>query len=319
MIAGKPRPIRIGRGMAPAWKSNWLEIIPQPTLAVGGHMKASHCARLGPARCRLAAYRRAGQPAQPRCVRAGDCRSASALSRRQLAGSSAMRIRTMASARWAVGAGISCHACPASRGACLGTGRGTSRNRALAGLRWDGVGFGERWRSVGWRSACRRAGCVAPRREHAPIRSPRRRSCRPRALAIRCGVDVGNGPRLVASDSLNGRLALQAWRKRIGTARTSSVGRLFDAAASLVLGIEIASYRRPGTDDAGKHRNGYDRGHWATAHPRLGGILRIDWEPLLPMLYDGTLSPPERASIFHESLAQEAAKQAIALLQDRMC
>ena len=40
MIAGKPRPLRIGRGMAP------LEIelsgdLPQPTLAVGGHMKGA--------------------------------------------------------------------------------------------------------------------------------------------------------------------------------------------------------------------------------------------------------------------------------------
>jgi hydrogenase maturation protein HypF len=108
-------------------------------------------------------------------------------------------------------------------------------------------------------------------------------------------------------------LALQAWRKRIGTARTSSVGRLFDAAASLVLGIESASYEGQGPMMLESIARKDTEAVELPLVPDAYGVLRTDWAPLLPVLRDDARSQEERAGIFHESLALAAVKQVVAV------
>lgn len=102
-----------------------------------------------------------------------------------------------------------------------------------------------------------------------------------------------------------------AWEKRIGTHGCSSMGRLFDAATALVLGIETVSFegQAPMLLEALAAR-------WAgpvDEAPRLSvaadaqGLARWDWAPLLPMLTDRALPPAQRAALFHESLARALA------------
>ena len=60
IIADRPRLLRAGRGIAPL-EFDLPFTLPQPLLAVGGHMKNSDRARLGQPRGAVAAYRRPGQ------------------------------------------------------------------------------------------------------------------------------------------------------------------------------------------------------------------------------------------------------------------
>ena len=111
-------------------------------------------------------------------------------------------------------------------------------------------------------------------------------------------------------------LAAHAWRRRILTTRTSSVGRLFDAAASLVLGHDRASFEGqgpmmlesiavPGTDAIP-----------LPLYIDAEGIRRTDWAPLLPVLADASLAASVRAGIFHESLAGALVDQAAAVARE---
>ena len=107
-------------------------------------------------------------------------------------------------------------------------------------------------------------------------------------------------------------LARAAWKKGIGTFVTSSAGRLFDAAAALVLGVERTSYEGQGPMllESAAAPDGE-----AVPLPleQDGEVLRIDWAPLLPLLQDENRSAAARAGAFHESLARAIAAQATAL------
>ena len=71
IIADRPRLLRAGRGIAPL-EFDLPFTLPQPLLAVGGHMKNSVALGWDNRAVILAAYRRPGQPAQPGDLRAGD-------------------------------------------------------------------------------------------------------------------------------------------------------------------------------------------------------------------------------------------------------
>jgi hydrogenase maturation protein HypF len=102
-------------------------------------------------------------------------------------------------------------------------------------------------------------------------------------------------------------LLQSAWQRGVQSPWTSSAGRLFDAAAALVLGIREASFEAqapmqlesiaaPGGDPLA-----------LTWNRDEAGLPRLDWSPLLPMLMDARISQAERAARFHESLAAAIA------------
>jgi len=112
-------------------------------------------------------------------------------------------------------------------------------------------------------------------------------------------------------------LAQQAWQRNINTFETSAAGRLFDAAAALVLGRQMASFEGQGPMEL-EHvaQEGCD----SVSLPLVAdgqGVLRSDWEPLLDVLIDDHLGVPERAGIFHESMAQALLDQALAMRERR--
>ena len=106
-------------------------------------------------------------------------------------------------------------------------------------------------------------------------------------------------------------MARQAWGRRANTFETSAAGRLFDAAAALVLGRNMASFEGQGPMEL-EHIAA--DGCEAVSLPLSiddQGVLRSDWEPLLERLIDQHVSAETRAGIFHESMAQALIVQAL--------
>ncbi|MGR8931982.1 MAG: carbamoyltransferase HypF [Gammaproteobacteria bacterium] len=176
---------------------------------------------------------------------------------------------------------------------------------------WDGTGYGEDgtiWGGetlLGRPGRWQRAGSLKP--FHLPggdkaSRQPWRSAL---ALCWEAGQDWPDCP-------MDSRMLHTAWQKRLNCPQTSSAGRLFDAAAAII-GI--------------KHESSYE-GHAAmllesvssTAAEGIplplctvdGGLLVSDWSPLLEVIKDKTRALSERASLFHASLALVIAEQSLA-------
>ncbi|MBF0176186.1 MAG: carbamoyltransferase HypF [Magnetococcales bacterium] len=99
-------------------------------------------------------------------------------------------------------------------------------------------------------------------------------------------------------------LVRQAWERRINTLPTHAVGRLFDAAAALILGRMVATYEGQAAMEleavAGHTRTEAMALPYRFLPQRL---LELDWEPLLHSLYRSRESPDVQAARFHASLA----------------
>jgi hydrogenase maturation protein HypF len=96
----------------------------------------------------------------------------------------------------------------------------------------------------------------------------------------------------------------EVWKSNLYSPLTSSVGRLFDAAAVFLGLCDVVSYDGQAamkleaiatdpTDDFIK----------LTINISSSGIEELDWEPLLSLLQDSLLTQSYRAKVFHNSLA----------------
>ncbi|MCB1492774.1 MAG: carbamoyltransferase HypF, partial [Rhodobiaceae bacterium] len=98
-------------------------------------------------------------------------------------------------------------------------------------------------------------------------------------------------------------MAAAAWRKGVACTESSAVGRLFDAAAALVLGLETTSFEGQGPMMLEAIAEaGCDPVALSLARD-ANGLLRTDWAPLLDCFADDTMPAGERAGIFHASIA----------------
>ncbi len=310
VIDARARTLRNGRGLAPV-ELELPRTIARPTLAVGGHMKAA--VALGWGR-RAVLSPHVGELDSPRGlgVFAQVIADLQALYRVQAERIVCDLHPGYASTRWALEQGLPLlpvqhHAAHAS--ALAGEYPQVGRWLVFA---WDGMGLGDDgdlWGGealLGGPGAWRRVASV--RRFHLTgrdlaAREPWRSAA---ALMWEAGRDW-----MPAIDGAV--LAAQAWKRRIRTTRTSSVGRLFDAAAALVLGVDTASFEGQGPMML---ESIAATGVGAIALPlRLDddGVRRTDWAPLLPVLADRSLGAEIRAGIFHESLATALVDQALAL------
>ena len=106
-------------------------------------------------------------------------------------------------------------------------------------------------------------------------------------------------------------LAHTAWNKKINCPQTSAVGRLFDAAAQMILGIDRVSFEGQA---AMMLEAAIDKAHNdAISLPLVYDeqrLLRINWQPLIKPLQDKNLSASYRACLFHNSLAHNIIDQA---------
>ncbi|MDP3138572.1 MAG: carbamoyltransferase HypF, partial [Burkholderiaceae bacterium] len=106
----------------------------------------------------------------------------------------------------------------------------------------------------------------------------------------------------------------QAWSARLNSPSSSSVGRLFDAAASLCGICTHASFEGEGPMRLEAMAANTEGEVVSLPLERdVLGLWRTDWAPLLPMLGDEARPVAERASSFHLSLAQALVEQATQL------
>ncbi len=309
-IAGKPRPIRTGRGCAPMELTLPFEL-DRPVLAVGAHMKntitlawknrailSPHIGEMDSARS-LAVFENTVSDLQ------------------KLYGVTAEQIICdahpgYATTRWAnkqklpvlpvfhhhahaSAAYYECHT-----------------DKDVIVFAWDGVGYGEDSTLWGGETFLGKPGQwqrVASMREfYLPGgdkagRQPWRSAA---ALCWQAGLDYENIPE-------KNPLLKQAWQKKVNAPQSTSVGRLFDAAAALTDVCTTASFEGQGAMIlealCGKPDENFD--DWIElALAANNDLLIADWQPLIQLMQDSSLTLKKRALLFHHSLAHCLWQQA---------
>ena len=102
--------------------------------------------------------------------------------------------------------------------------------------------------------------------------------------------------------------ARQAWQRGINAPQTSAVGRLFDAAAALVLGHTHSSFEGQGPMWLESCADASVDAIPLPVTPDEAGVRRIDWSPLVVALADPERPVSERAGLLHASLAEAVAE-----------
>lgn len=311
VIAGAPRPLRLGRGSAPLE----LELpapLAEPVLALGSHMKNTVCLAW---RARAAVSPHIGELDTPR-------------GRNTLAQVSAdlQRLYRVEAKRLVVdrhpGYGYRAYVrdcgLPVSE-----IGHHHAHASALAWefpdvqdwivFAWDGVGLGADdtlWGGeafIGAPGRWRRAASFRPFRLPGGDKAGREPWRAAAALLWEAGLPAPFAPAPLH----------QAWTRHLNSPSTSSVGRLFDAAAALCGICAHASFegeapmRLEALAAAAEGR--------AVALPLTRdaqGVWRSDWAPLLPALNDAGRAPAARAADFHLSLARALVDQAARLHEE---
>ena len=133
-----------------------------------------------------------------------------------------------------------------------------------------------------------------------------------------CGVCWETG-RLWDAAPDDSDLLRTAWERELNCPVTSAAGRLFDAAAALVLGHTHSSFEGQGPMQlealarSARPTNGLELEMSAAAD----GLLRIDWEPLLARLLARDGSAAELAWLFHDSLARTIRALVLRIASER--
>ncbi|HEY8595939.1 MAG TPA: carbamoyltransferase HypF [Devosiaceae bacterium] len=299
-IAGAPRLLRAGRGIAPVEMGLPGEL-DRPVLAVGGHMKAA--VALGWGRRALVS---------PHIGELDSTRGRAVFEQvivdlQHLYGVKAERIACdlhpgYASSKWAHDRGLPLvpvqhHVAHAS--ALDGEHRDVKDWLVFA---WDGVGLGPDgtlWGGEAFHGAAGRWRRVASFRPFSVTggdlvgRQPWRSAA---ALCWETGAEFL--PQIEGAD-----LVRAARERGANTMATSSAGRLFDAAAALVLGHHLSSFEGQGPMLLEAAARGNADAIEMPVSPDADGVLRADWSGLVDALGDETRTAGERAAMFHESMA----------------
>lgn len=317
VIHHKPRPLRLGRGNAS------LELtlpfrLKEPLLAVGGHMKNTVALAWDE---RIVISPHIGELDSLRSQRVfkqviDDLQSLYQVKARQIVCDAHPGY---SSSRWAQRSGLPVHCVfhHQAHAACL-HGEFPEYERWLV-FCWDGVGLGNDQSLWGGEALLGNPGhwqrVVSFKSFHLPGgekvgREPWRSAA---ALSWESNFDW-------QSEQPESALLHEAWQNKINCPSTSSVGRLFDAAAALTGLLTHSSYEAQGPmllETLASQRQGQaqklSEGINLPLHQDGQGIWRTDWSPLLPMLTDSTIDISDRALCFHESLAQALLQQALML------
>ena len=314
VIAGKVRPIRIGRGIAP------LEhVLPfalqQPTLAVGGHMKNT-IALAWEQRVVLSPH--IGDLGSPRSLEIfeqviGDLQ--------QLYGVQAGRVvcdvhPDYASSRWAHACGLPVmtvqhHAAHASALA----GEYPAVQRWLV-FTWDGVGLGNDGTLWGGEVLLGKAGQWQRVASFRPFRLPggERAGREPWRSAAGMCWEAGREWRQSTVDMA---LVRAAWERGVNAPATSAAGRLFDGAAALMGQIVKTSFEGQGPMWLEAMAAGEGQAVSLPLARDAEGIWRSDWSGLLDHLQTAPLEPQVLAMDFHVSLAQALLEQVNAIAREQ--
>lgn len=302
--AGKLRPLRLGRGVAPLELTLPREV-PQPVIAAGSHMKntvalawgdrvvvSPHIGDLDSVRS-LTVHRRVIDDLQRLYqVRATACvRDAH---------------RDYGSSQWAESCGLPVSVVHHHRAHASALAAEYGGGGSWLVFAWDGVGLGEDGTLWGGETFYGGPGCW---RRVATLRSFRlpggeRAAREPWRSAAALKWELGE--RAVLPAGVDGAVLRQAWRRGINAPATSAAGRLFDAAASLTGIMQTASFEGQGPMLL---EQASDSPYPAPALPIVerDGLLVADWESLVPELEDERNPVAVRAAHFHARMAHTLA------------
>lgn len=311
VIAGAPRPLRLGRGSAP------LELdlpapLAEPVLALGSHMKNTVCLAWG---ARAVVSPHIGELDTPRGL---DTLAQVAADLQRLYQVEAKRLVVDCHPGYGYRTYVRDRGLPVS-----GVWHHHAHASALAWefphvqdwivFAWDGVGLGKDdtlWGGeafVGTPGHWRRTASFRPFRLPGGDKAGREPWRAAAALLWEAGFSAPFAPAPLH----------QAWAHHLNSPLTSSVGRLFDAAAALCGVCTHASFegeapmRLEALAAAAEGR--------AVAMPLTrdaNGVWRSDWAPLLPVLNDAGRAPAARAADFHLSLVRALVDQATRLREE---
>lgn len=308
VAAGRARPIRLGRGLAPLE----LELpgaLPEPVLAVGGHLKLTVA---------LAWERRV--VVSPHIGDMGTLRSEEVFGQ---VVDDLQRLYDVRAERWL------CDAHPGytttrwvqasgrphvtllhhhAHASALVTEHGIGEPAIV--FAWDGVGYGADGSLWGGEVFHGRPGdwqrCASLRSFRLPGgdkagRSPWRSAA---ALCWEAGVDC--------PIAIPDPIVRAAWERGINAPRSSAAGRVFDAMAAVLLGITETSFEGQGPMWLEARARIDGEFPQLPISPDAAGIARIDWAPLVGWLQDGRRSVESRAGAVHRSLADAIVRVAVA-------
>ena len=309
VIGGCERPLRMGRGVAPV-ELRLSADLAKPTLAVGAHMK--NTIALG-WRDRVVISPHVGELDSPR--------SLAILTQviedlQRLYGVWAQHLvcdahPNYANSRWARSQPLPVteiyhHHAHAS--AVFGE---YDVKEDMLVFAWDGTGYGEDGGIWGGEGLLGHPGAWQRVTSFRPFRLPggnsagREPSRSAAALCWETGHDMTFSPRDV-------KLAFQAWQQNINCPTSTAVGRLFDAAASLLDLCQYASYEGQGPMLVEALAKGCDlETQPLPFFSDRVGVLCADWAPLLPVLLNPRGDPAEKAAWFHGMLAKTLCALAI--------
>jgi hydrogenase maturation protein HypF len=108
----------------------------------------------------------------------------------------------------------------------------------------------------------------------------------------------------------------QAWERKLNCPETSSIGRLFDAAAALLGLVSKASYEGHAASRLETISTDETAPISLPLSRRADGIWEGDWRPLLGCLQDASQSVSSRSALFHASLAELLLAQARAAREE---
>ena len=308
-IAGKPRPIRTGRGSAPLELTLPFEL-EQPLLAVGAHMKNV---------ITLAWKNRA--IISPHIGEMDSARSLEVFEQtindlQKLYGITAEIIvcdahPSYSTTRWANKQNLPVHRVFHHHAHASAAYYESETDEAVIAFTWDGVGYGEDdtlWGGetfLGKPGEWQRVASMRPFKLPGGDKAGREPWRSAAALCWETGFTYDDIPE-------KDPLLKQAWQKNINTPQTTSVGRLFDAAAALTGVHNEASFEGQGPMEFESLCNSIDNKIELDLE-RSDNLLISNWEQLVPIMLDSTLTINERASLFHASMAHVIRQQAKAI------
>jgi len=309
-IAGRMRPLRIGRGCAPRELAlpYWQR---EPILAVGGHMKGA--VALGWDN-RVVVSPHIGEMDSPRSL---DVFEQVASDLQGLYGVRASRIvcdehEGYTTHRWAKRQGLPVETVWHHEAHASAVAAELDRPGDWLMFAWDGVGLGRDGTLWGGEALLGRPGTWTRRASLRTFRLPggdkagREPWRSAAALHWECDLEWA------ASQDMDG-FARAAWDNDLNCTVTSAAGRLFDAAAAMVCDCPVASFEAQGPMMFEALCRSPADGMELPLLAGADGVLRTDWQPLLGMLADRSIDPARRAELFHGSVALAIAGQAKAI------
>jgi len=311
VIAGRARPIRLGRGIAPL-ELELPRAVPRPVLAVGGHLKTTvalawerrvvvspHVGDMGTLRSEQVFAQVAAD-----LQRLYDVRAAIVLSDAH---------PDYATTRWARASGLAHETVQHHRAhaSALVTEHGKFDAPAIV-FAWDGVGLGDDGTLWGGETFLGTPGHWQRAAHLRPFRLPggdRAGRAPWRSAAAACWELERDCPVEVPDP-----IVRDAWKRRVNSPQSSAAGRLFDAASAIILGLGETSFEGQGPmwlEAVAREPAAFPRLELRSA---AEGRLELDWAPLVDWLLQ---VPPttaadraDRAGAVHASLADGIAQVA---------